>query len=439
MGTSARANRLVDMCELLEDYRNDTVTVSVKYGTRELQNRVLQVSNPVMHLDFISRVVGDAKGEDILALCDDPGVRDIEYIAPNQKDSTLHRLLEVYRVYHYVIGGRFPIAAVNFSQGVRRDAIGNNVSGERTMAEALDVVARRAAPVFVAAGNSGDTRLSRYAEGEHVFPVVAAQGNGAALFPETSRPDAMTDKGRLFLFADGAPRIETSRIDELPGALDPKHHLTLGQLLMPERSQITVGGSSFATFAATPTACLVHQYLQVVDFHLSAEKPVGQVQAQPFVSYYVDNGIPQDVPALKNRLADKRKKYAPIYEISTSNKQRFDDFFFGNTVEFNLRYSTPILRAFYRTLPEVDLAGGFEGYQRYVSFDAVLGKLRAMTFADWIAIAGNKRSTYFGRWIDLAQQDPAPLFDNATMDAIAAYCRDYTLFIILSDEAKSKF
>jgi hypothetical protein len=291
--------------------------------------------------------------------------------------------------------------------------------------------------VFVAAGNVGTVGVSEYAEGDSVFPVVATEKDGRALFPPTSRPGASDDPARLFLFADGGPRPQ-GPVDGLGQECPTTEHLTVGQLLLPEGAGIDSGGSSFATFAATAAACPVHQYLQVVNAYISGTDAVGEVTLDPFVAYYVDNPISPTCPALKYRIADRREKYVPIYNLTTPRKSRIQGFFFGS-VEFNLRYSPPILEHFYRSLPERRLVEEYEGAQRYVSMAAVLDRLREMTFADWLEIGANKRSLYYQWWRAAAAQDPAPVLDGETINAIAEYCRVGSLFVILPDIAISPF
>lgn len=433
----AAADRSI-VCERIEAAEDDRLTISVKYRSHDARDFVWSIADARVHLDFISRVVSDTRADRALPLCRRDDVEDIEIIADAEKDSTLHRLLEVWRVYHYVLGGRFEISAFNFSQGVRTAALHKDKSGERTMAEALDTLGLKAAPVFVAAGNAGTAGLSEYTSGASVFPVVATEGYGHAIFPPSSRPSAGDDPRRLFLFADGAPRPQ-GPVDDLAGACPTTEHLTIGQMLLPEEAGIDIGGSSFATFTATATACPVHQYLQIVNAYLSAIHTVGEVRLDPFVAYYVDNPISPTCPALTYRLADRREKYIPIYRLNIPQKSRIQDFFFGNSIEFNLRYSPPILQYFYRSLPEQHLAEGYEGAQRYVSISAVLDRLREMTFADWLEIGANKHSLYYQSWRSAAAQDPTPILDGETIDAIAEYCRIGSLFIILPDIAAPRF
>jgi hypothetical protein len=435
---STVAADLSAVCKKLEAAEDDPVTISVRYGSREARDLVWSIADVAMHVDFVSRVIADTRADRALPLCRRDDVKDIEIIAGTEKDSTLHRLLEVWRVYHYILGGRFEVAAFNFSQGVRTAALHKDKSGERTIAEALDTVARRAAPVFVAAGNAGTAGLSEYVAGNSVFPVAATENHGRAIFPPSSRPGSRDDPQHLFLYADGAPRPQ-GPVDDLGEACPTTEHLSIGQMLLPEEAGIDPGGSSFATFAVTAAACPIHQYLQVVNAYLSATHAVGRVRLEPFVAYYVDNPMSPGCPALKNRLADRREKYVATYYLSVSQKLRLQDFFFGNSVEFNLRYSPPILRYFYHSLPERQLAKGYEGAQRYVSSAAVLDRLREMTFADWVEIGANKRSLYYQTWVAAAVQDTAPMLDGETINAIDEYCRVRSLFIILPDEVLSSF
>lgn len=426
------------VCEELEAAERDPVTLSVRYSSPEARDLVWSIAEVAMHLDFISRIVADTRADRALPLCGRNDVVDIEKIAGTEKDSALHRLLEVWRVYHYVIGGRFEVSAFNFSQGVRTAALHKDKSGERTIAEALDAVGRKAAPVFVAAGNAGTAGLSEYAYGESAFPVVATESHGRAILATSSRPGAGDAPRRLILFADGAPRPQ-GPIDDLGEACPTTEHLTVGQMLLPEQAGIDPGGSSFATFAATAAACPVHQYLHIVNAYLSATRAVGDVPVDPFVAYYVDNPISPTCPALTYRLADRREKYVPRYTLTVPQKSRIQEFFFGNSIEFNLRYSPQILRHVYRSLPDRRLIAGYTGEQRYISTSVVLNRLRQMTFADWLDIGANKRSLYYARWRAAAVQDPAPMLDRQTIDAIAEYCRVGSLFIILPDVATSRF
>ena len=431
---------LRELCTILEETRGDVVTLSVKYGTPAARDVANQMMNPSMHLDFISRMVGDVSAVDALTLCDRDGVPHMELIAGTVKDVTLHRLLEIYRLYTYILGGMYPIAAVNFSQGVRPSALGQNKSGERTVAEALDAVARRGAPVFVAAGNSPAFGLNPYARGEGVFPVVATESDEATVFSKSSTPPASYNPKQLFLFAKGAPRPKDGPADEVKDpACRSGEHLTVGQLLQPETAAIEGGGSSFATFAATASACYVQQYLQIVNTYLSVIKAIGDERVTPFVSYYIDNPISEKCSALEYRLADKRKKYVPEYEIDVARKTRLHEYFSKATVEFNLRYSTALLRAFYQSLPALDLVEDFRGPQRLASTASVVSALKKMTLVDWVRIAANKQSLYYPRWVETAAKDGEPVLDRKTIDKIVAYCRHASLYVVLSDTATSGF
>jgi len=176
-----------------------------------------------------------------------------------------------------------------------------------------------------------------------------------------------------------------------------------------------------------------------METYLSAEKAVGTVSVQPFVAYYVDNPINAKCPALKYRLADEREKYEPRYQISVKQKQRMQDFFFGETIEFNLRYSAPVLKAFYSSLPSVNLANGFSGQQRYINSKSLVTALKKMTFGDWVQIGANKRSQYYSRWLRKAAEDTNPVLENSTINDIINYCQNYSLYIVLSDDAKSEY
>jgi len=434
---TASAAEKSTVCSQFEDAEDDDVTISVKYAGREARNVAWSIAVQGVELDFISRLVIDTNADKALQLCEREDITDIEAIGASEKDTTLYRLLEVWRVYHYVIGGRFDVSAFNFSQGVRPVALHRGISAERTMAEALDVLARKAAPVFVSAGNSSEAGVSDYIDSESVLPVAATMEHGKEIFSPSSRP-AATDDPRLFLFADGGPRPK-SKVDETDETCPTTKHLTVGQMISPDEAGIEPGGSSFATFAATAAACPVHQYLQIVNAYLSATRAVGEVQLEPFIAYYVDNSVTSSCSALKNRLADKRDKYVVSYNLSVPEKARYQNFFFENSVEFNLRYSTPLLRSFFRSMPERHLVEGYKGPQRFVSTSAVLERLRGMKFADWLNIAANKNSLYFSRWMTAAQKDTAPALDSGTIDAIGSYCRNYSLFVVLPQLGASHF
>ena len=437
--SQSHADLVADACETIEEAEDDILLISVKYDSQSVRDNLWKIAQQAMHMAFISRIVSNTRASDILPLCDNPDIADIEIIAWSEKDSVLHRLLEIYRIHHYVIGGRFDVSAVNFSQGVRYSALGKNISGERTVMEALDAVSSRAAPVFVAAGNAGTLGINGYSKGSFIFPVAASQNNGHSLYPQTSRPDSSTDPRQLYLFADGAPRATKSTYDNLPDNCNSQRHLTIGQMLLPEESEIKIGGSSFSTFSATSSACLVHQYLQVAEFYLSASKPVGEVRAEPFISYYIDNPIEPTCEALTNRLADRRNKFVPVYDISIQAKTRIQNFFFGNTVEFNLNYSTPLLKAFFRSMQPTRLAADFPGHQIFVSQNTVSENLKSMTMGNWVAVAANHESLYYQQWQDEAQSDVEPMIDSKTVDRMAEYCRTGSLFIVLPDITSGEF
>ena len=429
-----------EVCDDLEEADDNMITISVKYRSVNARDLAIRTMNPFMHLDFISRVVGVAAANDALTLCKHTDVVHMELIARTVRDITLHRLLEVYRVYLYARAGTYPIAVVNFSQGVRTSFLGRNISGERTLVEALDAISRDVAPVFISVGNSPDFGLDPYSKGEATFAVVATDSEATQILPTSSRPSSSDNTQKLFLLSDGARRPISGPADaHNDNACNWGDHLTLGQLLQPEDSRILGGGSSFATFAVTPTACYVHQYLEIMATYLPATRPVGMVNVEPFVSYFIDNPIDRNCPALKHRLAQNRRIHEAEYVFHVDQKIRFRDFFVAATVEIDLRYSTRLLREFFLRLPRSTLVPYFEGPQRLVDSDRVVSALRKMTLEDWVHVAGNSGSYYYPEWLRKAAQDKEPVLDNNTIETIVSYCEERTLFLVLPDVVPSAF
>ena len=188
-------------------------------------------------------------------------------------------------------------------------------------------------------------------------------------------------------------------------------------------------------FVPTWNACFIRQYMQIVQAHLSATTPVGDVQLEPFIAYYVDTPVPKNCPLLNNRWADQRKKFLPIYPITVTIKERLQRFFYDNVVQFRMVYSPPLLREFFKQLPSRDYTE-FARHERYVNSHDVVSMLKRLTLADLVRMAANKRSYYYGKWLKLAEQDKAPVIEAGIVDRIDNYCRTATLFVVLPDDHK---
>jgi hypothetical protein len=136
------------------------------------------------------RLIARMAKDNALSLQKDAGVVDLELLAPHSADYTFHRLMELYRVYLYQVSGRFNIPAVNFSQGVSYWDRNSEERGDKTIAEALDAIASRIAPVFVAIGDGQELGIGGWALAPSVLPVVATKDSGAKVMSNSARPPA---------------------------------------------------------------------------------------------------------------------------------------------------------------------------------------------------------------------------------------------------------
>lgn len=412
------------------------VVLSIKYHDADGRRLVVAKTMGFTDLPFINRVVARMNRNDALSLRDVPGIIDIEIFGAHTADSTFHKLLELYRVYLYQVTGRFDISAVNFSQGVSYWDRNSEGRGDRTIAEALDVLGSRIAPVFVAIGDGPEFGVGGWAMASSVLPVVPTDHEGESILPNSARP---TDKAswKTILYADGAATAGRPVTEPACGA---GTHLTADQMLEPEIAAVPQpGGSSFATFKATWNACFIHQFTEVVRVQLRARTAVGEVEVEPFVAYYVDSPVDKSCTATRYRWADRRMQNdAPRYEILAEDKARLDNFVAGNSIELRVNYSIPILKAFLDHLPKRSFVAPGKN-ERFVSSQVVLTMLRNFKLADLIQVAANRRNVRYADWIKQASLDSAPLVRPDLMSAIEDYCRHRTLFLTLSDEASPFF
>lgn len=415
------------------------LVLSVKYADLATRSRVLTKSLGGADLPFINRTIVRMTLSAALSLQGDPGVTDVEIFGSRTADRTFHKLLELYRVYLYQVSGRFNISVVNFSQGVPYWDRNSAERGDRTIAEALEVIGARIAPVLVAVGDGPEFGIGAWALAPSVLPVVATIGGGNAIMDNSARPQSKDVPWKMILYADGEP-TPAQNIPSAGRACGEGAHLTADQMLDPELAYVQKpGGSSYATFKATWNVCFIHQFTEIVRLQLRARTPVGPVEADPFVAYYVDSPVNKTCPATQYRWADQRyQAEPPKYEIRASDKARLDSFVNGHSLELRPNYSIPLLKAFLNHLPPhpLSVAGANE---RYVSSDAVLTMLKSFRLRDLVEVAANPRNVKFEEWKQMADKDPQPVLSSDLIKAIDEYCRQRTLLLILSDETSPFF
>jgi hypothetical protein len=292
---------------------------------------------------------------------------------------------------------------------------------------------------LVAVGDGQEFGVGAWALAPSALPVVATTAAGAAILPDSARPAAGPVPWKTVLYADGeaAAGIEDTDGDRACGA---GAHLTADQMLHPESARVPPpGGSSYATFKATADVCLIHQYAEVLRVQLRARTAVGMVEVEPFVAYYVDSPVDKTCPATSNRWADQRFQVdSPRYQVLAADKARLDRFVNGNSIELRPNYSIPLLKAFLNHLPPRHMTATAAA-ERYVTWDGVLAMLKAFRLRDLVEVAANPRNIRFEDWKRLGDADQLPVIRPQTIDAMAAYCRSQTLFLVLSDEAKPFF
>jgi hypothetical protein len=434
-----RAEVAADFWDRLALRDDAPLVLSVKYADRAARSRVLEKSLGGADLPFINRIIVRIARNAALSLQGDSSLTDVEILGPRSADRTFHKLLELYRVYLYQVSGRFEISVVNFSQGVPYWDRNSDERGDRTIAEALDVIGVRVAPVLVAVGDGPEFGIGEWAMARAALPVVATSSGGAQILANSARPPPGQVPWNTVLYADGAPTAGKN-LNSSTKACGEGAHLTADQMLHPESAFVPEpGGSSFATFKATWNVCFIHQYTEILRVQLRARTPVGSVEVEPFVAYYVDSPVDKACPATQYRWADQRfQADAPKYEIRAADKARLDEFVNGNSLELRANYSIPILRAFLNHLPPHPMTSA-RASERYVSSDAVLAMLRSFRLRDLVEVAANPRNIKFENWKKIADRDPAPVIRSELVDAIDSYCRNQTLFLVLSDEATPIF
>ncbi|WP_287188565.1 hypothetical protein, partial [Mesorhizobium sp.] len=311
--------------------------------------------------------------------------------------------------------------------------------GDQTIAEALDVIGSRTVPVLVAVGDGAEFGVGAWAKAPSVLPVVATTSGGAAILDNSARPERNQTPWRTVLYADGAPVAGEEQLSQGKACGDGAH-LTANQMLHPETARIVQpGGSSFATFKATASLCYVHQYTELLRVLLRARTPIGLVEVEPFVAYYVDSPVNRACPALAHRWADQRKQFgAPQYWIEASDKSRLDEFVNGNSIELRPNYSIPLVKAFLNHLPEHRMTDS-EANERYVSSKTLLAMLRRFHLTDLIEVAANSGNVRYAEWKQLAAKDGTPAVREQLVDAIESYCGNQSLFLVLSDKAEPFF
>ncbi|ANW01305.1 hypothetical protein [Bradyrhizobium icense] len=432
---SAQAETSPDFWDRLALKEDPYVILSVKYADREARKRILDKARGGADLHFINRLVVRIARDSAMSLEKDAGVQDVELLALRSADHTFHRLMELYRVYLYQVSGRFGISAVNFSQGVRYWDRNSGERGDKTIAEALDVLASRIAPVFVAIGDGPELGVGGWALAPSAMPVVATKGNGSDILPNSARPPLEKPPWKTLLYADGEPTEEKNATPQ-EAACGAGSHLTADQMLRPESAMIPPpGGSSYATFRATWNACFIHQFTEIVRVQLRARTAVGAVEVEPFVAYYVDSPVDKSCSATRNRWADERHQVrAPTYEVRAEDKIRMDRFVIGNVIELRINYSAAMLKAFLNRLPSHQLSAA-KINQRFVSSQAVLKMLASFSLADLVEVAANPNSIKFGDWKREAAADTAPVLRPELVSAIEQYCKSSSLLLALPDEA----
>lgn len=215
----------------------------------------------------------------------------------------------------------FPPSTSAKGQGVSYWDRNTGERGDKTIAEALDVLASRIAPVFVAIGDGPELGVGGWALAPSALPVVATKSNGSEILPNSARPPVENPPWRTLLYADGEPTggQNASPQDVACGA---GAHLTADQMLRPEAAVIPPpGGSSYATFKATWNACFIHQFTEILRVQLRARTGVGNVEVEPFVAYYVDSPVNKSCAATRYRWADQREQLeAPRYEVKAEDQ-----------------------------------------------------------------------------------------------------------------------
>ena len=436
---AALAEVPLDFWTRLAGQSEGPVVLSIKYADFAARTRVLDKSFGGADLPFISRIVVRIDRDAALSMEDDIGIEDAEIFGSGTADRTFHKLIELYRIYLYQVSGKFNISAVNFSQGVRYFNRNSRERGDRTIAEALDVLGSRIAPVLVAVGDGPEFGVGDWAMAPSVLPVVATSDGGSEILANSARPEQGHTPWRTVLYADGAAQAGKSEASSAKSC-GAGAHLTADQMLHPETSLVPQpGGSSYATFKVTSNTCYVQQYAELLRVLLRARTAIGYVEVEPFISYYVDSPVDRSCPALQYRWADQRRQYgAPRYQIKVGNKVKLDDFVSGHSIELRPNYSIPLLKAFLDHLPPTTMTNSGVK-ERYVSADAVLEMLRNFSLVDLVEVAANKRNLQFESWRQAAQADHSPILQSDIIDAIESYCRDQSLFLVLSDEAAPFF
>ncbi|TAY98663.1 hypothetical protein ELH79_09400 [Rhizobium leguminosarum] len=420
--------------------RNETFSIlSIKYADAQARERIVHLVSGSADLPFINRVVVRIERERALSLQGDPDIVDVEVFGSASADRTFHKLLELYRVYLYQVSGRFNISALNFSQNVNYFDRNSQERGDRTIAEALEILGSRIVPSFVAVGDGANFGVGSWAKAQSVIPVVATMHGGSSIMSNSARPARENAVWPLVLYADGEPATGLDEASRAP-ACGEGSHLTADQMIHPESARVPApGGSSYATFKATSSLCPIQQYTELLRVMLRARTPVGFVEVEPFVAYYVDSPVNRECPALNYRWADQRLQFgAPKYAISAEDKLRLDSFVSGNSIELRPNYSIPLAKAFLSQLPELHMTdAGVK--ERSVSHLQVLEMLRAFRFSDLLEVAANKRNIRFSQWKNLAERYDRPIIDARLIDAIQSYCENQSLFLVLSDEEKPFF
>ncbi len=413
--------------------------LSIKYKDAQARGRIIEAAMGSADLPFINRIVARFEPEQALSLQGDPGIEDVEVFGASSADRTFHKLLELYRVYLYQVSGRFNISALNFSQNVNYFDRNSDERGDKTIAEALEVLGSRVVPSLVAVGDGAVFGVGSWARSRSVIPVVATAHDGKSITSNSARPDGEEALWPLVLYADGEPTAGLDQASQEPSCGEGSH-LTADQMIHPETARIPdPGGSSFATFKATSSLCPIQQYSELLRVMLRARTPVGLVEVEPFVSYYVDSPVNRKCPALMYRWADQRHQFgAPQYPITAENKVKLDSFVSGNSVELRANYSIPLVKAFLAKLPEVTMTDA-KSTERAISAGAVLAMLRNFRFTDLLDVGANRKNVRFARWKQLAENNGKPIVEGSLIDAIQAYCENQSLFLVLPDEEKAFF
>lgn len=423
--------------EVLEDSGRTPVAASIHFDG-EIPDDFLAKLSPdrYVRLREISTLVLHAPANALLAIADQPSIRQIEII----DDDIEERVASILHALHMIglrQGTMYQFGALNISLGVPKTKLGKFRGGEQTIRRALEhLVSHHQIPVILSLGNDGPTPdlVNPWALAKGVIAAAAVDSEGKQLWPGSSRfgpgggagYDLFAAHGYLSVgaWAGGTPKT--------PAMLEAEKKIDLKKLVGEgnERLYRVDSGTSYAAAEITRAICQIHQAIHLLRLQATATLGLEVVLPQ-FVRAYVDTGVDTNHPMFRNRLADRTPINGGLSISFERSRRQLLHRFILESAELNFDYSPKIVLALLKraAVPVPNTTVDETGYG-FVSRGLVSAMLSNLTYADLITFFSAASGA---RLADLQKQATSlskPLFLPDEVSKFSAYCADYDLVLM---------